>query len=66
MLAIWKMGTHVSKPISWKMGDSCYKTHLHLSVEAEGFYMEGEGNRTERSREGVEKFSMCKQAQSIP
>ena len=24
-----------------------------------GFYKEGEGNRTERSREGVEKFSTC-------
>ena len=29
--------TQVSKPISWKMGDFCLKTHLHLSVEAEVF-----------------------------
>ena len=30
-----------------------------------GFHKEGEGSRTERSREGVEKFSACRWAQSI-
>ena len=37
----------------------------HLSG-GRGFYKEGEGNRTKRSREGVEKFSTCRLAQSIP
>ena len=31
-----------------------------------GFYKEGEGNRRKRSREGVEKSSTCRPAQSIP
>ena len=39
-----------------KMGDSCPKAHLHISVEAEVFI----------SRKRVEKSSMCRPAQSIP
>ena len=31
-----------------------------------GFYKERKGNRTKRPREGIEKFSMCRRAQSIP
>ena len=49
-----RWGTHVSKPIS--------TSHWRQRF----FYKEGEGNRTKRSREGVAKFSMCRQAQSIP
>ena len=37
---------------------------LHLSV-GRGVYKEGEGKRTKRSREGIEKFSKCRLAQSI-
>ena len=37
----------------------------HLSA-GRGFYKEGEGNRTKRSREGIGKFFLCRQAQSIP
>ena len=31
-----------------------------------GFYKEGEGNRTKRSRERVANFCTCRRAQSIP
>lgn len=41
-------------------GDAHLKAHLPLSVEAEVLYKEGEGNRTKRSREGVENFSTCR------
>ena len=61
-----RWGTPVSKPISWKIGDSCLRAHLHLWVKAEVFYEEGEGNRTRRSREGVAKFSTCRGARSVP
>ena len=46
-------------------GDSCQKAHRHLSVEAKVFIRRKE-NRTKRSRQGVEKFSTGRQAQSIP
>ena len=64
--------THITKPMSWKMGNLCHKVHLRLSVEVEVFcvfffYKDGEGNITKRSRlGGVAKFSMCRWAQSIP
>ena len=47
-------------------GASCLKAHLHFSVESEVFYKEGGGNRTKRSREGIEKFSTCRLVQSFP
>ena len=47
------------------MEDSRLKAHLLHLIAGRGFYKKGEGNRTKRSREGVEKFSMCRQAQSI-
>ena len=51
---------------SWeKMGDSCLKGHLHISVQAEAFIRRERGNRTRTSREGVETFSACRLAQSI-
>ena len=37
----------------------------HLSG-GRGFYKEGEGNRPKKSREEVEKFSVCRLIQSIP
>ena len=51
-------GAHVSKPISWKVGDSCHKAHVPLSVEGE-VLEGGRGARTKRSGEGVAKFSTC-------
>ena len=49
-----------------KMADSCLKAHLHISVQAEVFIRMERGSRTKRSREGAKKFSLCRQAQSIP
>ena len=42
---------------SGKMGDSCLKTHLYLSVEAEVFIRRERG--TDRLRAGAVKFSTC-------
>ena len=45
---------------TWKMGESCHRAHFHLSVEAEVFIRRERGieQGRERSRKGVEKFSM--------
>ena len=49
-----------------KVGDSCLKAHLNISVQAEVFI------RREREAEqrdqgvGVEHFSVCRPAQSVP
>ena len=48
------------------MGDSRHKAYFYLLLEAEVVDKEGEGNRAERSRERVAKFSVCRLAQSIP
>ena len=42
-------GCHVSKPIPWKMGDSCHKAHLYLSVKADVFIRR---KRTEQKDQG--------------
>ena len=49
----------------WKVGGSCYKAHLHISVEAEVFIRREKGNKT-KIKVGIEKFSTCKWTQSIP
>ena len=52
----------------WSSGrwETRVKAHLHISVEAEDFIRRERENRTKRSREGAKKFSLCRQAQSIP
>ena len=47
-----------------KMGDSSKSPPSHLRGRR-GFHKEGEGNGANRSRKGVEKFSMCRQARSL-
>ena len=49
-------GLTSQSPSSGKVGDSRLKTHLCLLVQAEAFIR----------REGVEKFSTCRPAQSFP
>ena len=54
--------------------DACYLEDGGLITQSpspnlsggRGFYKEGKGNRTKRSKKGVAKFSTCRQAQSIP
>ena len=61
MPAIWTMGDSHLKAHLLEDGDSCHKAHhVHLPVEAEVFYKEGEGNRTTRLREGAAKFFTCR------
>ena len=45
-------------PSPEKMGEPFFKTHLHISVEAEVF--KRERGKEQRSREGAEKFSTCR------
>ena len=49
---------------TWKMGDSCLKAHLNITVQVEVFTRRERGSRTKRPREGVAKFSTCQRAQS--
>ena len=51
-------------PSPGKMGDSCLKAHLPLSLEA-GAFIRRERGTEQRSREGVDKFSTCRRARSI-
>ena len=50
---------------SGRQGLMSQSPYPHLSG-GRGFHKEGYGNRTKRSREGFEKFSLCWPAQSIP
>ena len=59
------MGDSSQNPSSEKMGDSCLKAHLPLSMEAQVFYKDGKETE-QRSREETEKFSLCRRAQSTP
>ena len=51
---------------SERMENACLKAHLHVSVQTGVFVWRERGSRTERSRGGVGKFSVCRRAQSIP
>ena len=50
-------------------GDSCHKGHLYLSVETEvlgGFFVKKREEQNKEMEGGVEKFSPCRRAWSIP
>ena len=55
---------YLPSPSPGKMGDSCHKAHLHLTVEAEVFIGREKG-REQRSGKWVDESSTCRQAQSI-
>ena len=58
---------HFQVPATWKMGDSGHKAQSHISVEAEIFIRRERGTeQIYQGRRGVEKFSTCRWAQSIP
>ena len=61
--AMWKMGTHVTKPISWEDGDSCLKAHLPLSVEAEVCIRAGRGTEERDQGRGLKSSPS---AESVP
>ena len=60
----WK--THISKPILLENGRCMSQSPSPRLIGGRGFYKEGVGNGTKRSREEVAKFPMCRWVQSIP